>query len=394
MPEHASQLYARNVQALLELLLGEDGDAGPGLRRRGRRRRLRRARRRGGRAPDARSPTWRSSCWPASSASLVISKVPNTLHTPLMSGTNAIHGIVVLGGILVLGLRGRRLPQQAPAGHRDRLRHDQRRRRLPGHRPHARDVQGASRRRRSRGDRRRRRSVSRTDVVHAALHRRLLAVHLRADGADGPAHGGARQPHRGGRHGDRGRRDAADPGDGQLGPDHPRRRDRHRGRRPRRAQGEDDRDAADGGAVQRRRRRRGRADRVGRVPPDAAASRTSRPTSRSSACFAAIVGSVSFWGSNIAFGKLQEILPGRPITIGPGARSSSSTSRCCWSRSRARVAIVGRLGRRDPDDRAAARGGGARQLRRAADRRRRHAGRDLAAQRVHRPAARRRPASR
>jgi NAD(P) transhydrogenase subunit alpha len=35
---------------------------------------------------------------------LTISKVPNTLHTPLMSGTNAIHGIVVLGGILVLGL--------------------------------------------------------------------------------------------------------------------------------------------------------------------------------------------------------------------------------------------------------------------------------------------------
>jgi len=32
--------------------------------------------------------------------------------------------------------------------------------------------------------------------------------------------------------------------------------------------------------------------------------------------FAAIVGSVSFWGSNIAFAKLQEILPGRPITLG------------------------------------------------------------------------------
>ncbi len=32
--------------------------------------------------------------------------------------------------------------------------------------------------------------------------------------------------------------------------------------------------------------------------------------------FAAIIGSVSFWGSNIAFGKLQEILPGRPITLG------------------------------------------------------------------------------
>ena len=34
--------------------------------------------------------------------------------------------------------------------------------------------------------------------------------------------------------------------------------------------------------------------------------------------FAAIVGSVSFWGSNIAFGKLQEIIPGRPITLGAG----------------------------------------------------------------------------
>ncbi len=31
--------------------------------------------------------------------------------------------------------------------------------------------------------------------------------------------------------------------------------------------------------------------------------------------FAAIIGSVSFWGSNIAFGKLQEILPGRPIQL-------------------------------------------------------------------------------
>jgi NAD(P) transhydrogenase subunit alpha len=32
----------------------------------------------------------------------VISKVPNTLHTPLMSGTNAIHGIVLLGGLLLI----------------------------------------------------------------------------------------------------------------------------------------------------------------------------------------------------------------------------------------------------------------------------------------------------
>ena len=37
----------------------------------------------------------------------VISKVPTLLHTPLMSGTNAIHGIVLVGAIIVAGL-----PQQ------------------------------------------------------------------------------------------------------------------------------------------------------------------------------------------------------------------------------------------------------------------------------------------
>jgi H+-translocating NAD(P) transhydrogenase subunit alpha len=34
----------------------------------------------------------------------VISKVPTTLHTPLMSQTNAIHGIVMLGGLIVVGV--------------------------------------------------------------------------------------------------------------------------------------------------------------------------------------------------------------------------------------------------------------------------------------------------
>ena len=37
----------------------------------------------------------------------VISKVPVVLHTPLMSGTNAIHGIVMLGGVLVLATADR-----------------------------------------------------------------------------------------------------------------------------------------------------------------------------------------------------------------------------------------------------------------------------------------------
>jgi NAD(P) transhydrogenase subunit alpha len=34
----------------------------------------------------------------------VISKVPTLLHTPLMSGTNAIHGIVIVGALMVAGV--------------------------------------------------------------------------------------------------------------------------------------------------------------------------------------------------------------------------------------------------------------------------------------------------
>jgi NAD(P) transhydrogenase subunit alpha len=37
----------------------------------------------------------------------VVSKVPTLLHTPLMSGTNAIHGIVIVGAILVMGAGGK-----------------------------------------------------------------------------------------------------------------------------------------------------------------------------------------------------------------------------------------------------------------------------------------------
>ncbi len=40
----------------------------------------------------------------------VISKVPVVLHTPLMSATNAIHGIVMLGGVLVLATADTPLP--------------------------------------------------------------------------------------------------------------------------------------------------------------------------------------------------------------------------------------------------------------------------------------------
>lgn len=36
----------------------------------------------------------------------IISKVPQTLHTPLMSGTNAISGITIVGALVVAGMVG------------------------------------------------------------------------------------------------------------------------------------------------------------------------------------------------------------------------------------------------------------------------------------------------
>ena len=57
------------------------------------------------------------------------------------------------------------------------------------------------------------------------------------------------------------------------------------------------------------------------------------------ALFAAIIGSVSFWGSNIAFGKLQELIPGRPIQLPGSSSSTSGCSPCAWdARSRSRPA--------------------------------------------------------
>ena len=41
----------------------------------------------------------------------VVSKVPSMLHTPLMSGTNAIHGIILVGAMLVAGTADSTLEQ-------------------------------------------------------------------------------------------------------------------------------------------------------------------------------------------------------------------------------------------------------------------------------------------
>ena len=81
----------------------------------------------------------------------IIAKVPVILHTPLMSGSNFVHGIVLVGAMVALG--GAR--HAARESHRLRRRaagRRQRRRRLRRHRTHARDVQVL---RRAQEDRRR-----------------------------------------------------------------------------------------------------------------------------------------------------------------------------------------------------------------------------------------------
>jgi NAD/NADP transhydrogenase alpha subunit len=62
---------------------------------------------------------------------LVISRVPPLLHTPLMSATNAISGISLVGSIVTAG---------AQHNHRSGLRNDKRRRRICDHRSNVEDV--------------------------------------------------------------------------------------------------------------------------------------------------------------------------------------------------------------------------------------------------------------
>ena len=99
--------------------------------------------------------------------------------------------------------------------------------------------------------------------------------------------------------------------------------------------------------------------------------------------FAAIVGSISFWGSDVAFAKLQELIPGKPITLGrlqtPLNALLGLVAVGCGGGDRRRRPRASRLMLVAARQRRRAR-----QPARAADRRRRHAGRHLAAQRVHR----------
>ena len=116
MAAHASQLYAKNVENLLGLLLDEEGElslnfddevvAGACLTHEGE---IKNERAAGAARPRGRElmdlvTELMIFVLAAFVGFAVISKVPTTLHTPLMSQTNAIHGIVMLGGLIVAGV--------------------------------------------------------------------------------------------------------------------------------------------------------------------------------------------------------------------------------------------------------------------------------------------------
>ena len=152
---HASQMYSSNLGNFIEHFWDKEPKAfdleprrrdHPGLPRHPRRRD--RPRDRSGKTGAAKGILHMeliccssSSCWRSFLGFELISKVPSQLHTPLMSGSNAISGITIVGALIAAG--------PAEAAHRDHrarharrgLRHDQRGRRLPGHRPHAGHVQ-------------------------------------------------------------------------------------------------------------------------------------------------------------------------------------------------------------------------------------------------------------
>ncbi len=153
MPDHASQLYAKNVQNLVDLMTDDEGGLtlnfedeiikGACITHEGQivHEGAKKAAGGGRLAMDLMTELT-ILVLAAFVGFEVISKVPNSLHTPLMS-RHQRHPRHRGAGRHPGHRRGRRRPEQDDPGDRDRLRHDQRGRRLPGHRPDARDVQGA-----------------------------------------------------------------------------------------------------------------------------------------------------------------------------------------------------------------------------------------------------------
>ena len=201
----------------------------------------------------------------------VIAKVPSMLHTPLMSGTNAIHGVVVVGAMLVLGLPDKGtftwivgfvavvLAAANVVGGfvvTDRM--------LEMFKKRERQDDGGLQR------------------LESSLPDHDRTLHPGAAVPLGPGARPARQPDRRGRDAAGDRRHVDQDRDDELVGDRARDGHRRRLRGRRGAQGEDDRDAADGRAVQRRRRRRGGADLPRGAAPDPSRSRLIRRSTSAS----------------------------------------------------------------------------------------------------------------
>ena len=251
--------------------------------------------------------------------------MPNTLHTPLMSGTNAVHGIVVLGGILVLGLGVEGFLNKlllviaiafgtinVVGGFLVTDRMLEMFKSKPKEQVEGAPEEGARR-------------DAAPPLASFLQDRDFIAVlyivsfSLFIYGLMGLT--GPKTAVRGNRIAAVGMAIAVIatlliPGHRQLGPDPPRGRDRHAVGVPAARQVQMTAmpqmvalfNGVGGGAIAliawtEFRTTDGYADEATYVAIFS--------------LFSAIVGSVSFWGSNIAFAKLQEILPGRPITLGP-----------------------------------------------------------------------------
>ena len=153
MAGEASSLYARNIAAFIDLLvdderglhLDRDDEVVAGAlvthARRGHRPTHRRTARREGRLMGPLLISLYLFVLAAFLGFELINKVPPTLHTPLMSGANAMSGITVVGALTLVGVAALTtsvvLGVLAPDPG-----HDQRRRRVPGHRPDAVDLRG------------------------------------------------------------------------------------------------------------------------------------------------------------------------------------------------------------------------------------------------------------
>ncbi len=361
MPTHASFLYARNIANFLGLLV-KDGELAPdfedeivagtcvvragtgGARSDGRgpgpgaadRRRTRPG------SPGRRSDTAgdrriRSGDGVMSTGILefltvfvlaafvgieVINAVPSILHTPLMSGSNAIHGIVLVGTILIMGsahgavqitlafLAVLLATLNIVGGFVVTDRMLEMFKAKPSERAtKAPDAAGDSTDRRC--------PVTLNTWIDLVYLLAAVGFILALKGLSSPKHArngnllAAAAAARGGGLDLRlpaGAGPLAEPGPHAGGHGH--RRGHRRAGRP---QGEDDGDAPDGGHLQRR-GRRGR--RPGLHGGRSSSRRRRKPAVYRivEVLFGVLVGCVSFAGSAIAFAKLQELMTGRPVT--------------------------------------------------------------------------------